>query len=376
MEEEAGGLPEVRARTLTVMGEVYNNLGLHDEAIRLQEEGLRIRREVYGDLHAEVAESLEALADSHDRARQPEVALGFFQEALDTRRALGGSPLSEARALQGMGRLVRDLGDPDSAEVLIRQALEIRREVEGDTGFQTLLALLDLAFVLRGRGEMDSAQALYERALPGLEANGDSGAAYLPSTLNNLAYLHRTRGELARAESLYREAILQEQRWGTVPNLLLLMNNLAAVLDQSDRGSEAEEVLEEAIRVSEEHWPDGHWRVGSAYGGRGALSLLRGDPEGAEPFLARALEIAQQTLGEDNPRTSFSHMQMGVCLRDLGRFPEAEAQLLMAFDWLSEHNGVESPYTQPTVSQLVTLYESWGMPDRAEEYRRLLVSER
>jgi len=373
--QEQSGTPEVRARTLMVMGQVYDNLGLHDEAISLREEALRLRRDLYGETHPEVAETLEALAGSYERARQPVVALEYFQEALATRKALGDSPLSEALSLQGMGRLIRDQGDPDSAEVLIREALRIREMAGGEEDLQSVMALQDLAFVLRGKGDTDSAQALYERAISGLEAHGDSGAAYLSAALNNLAYLHRTRGETAEAEALYREAVDVEEEWGTVPNLLLLMNNLAAVMDEEGKANEAGQVLQEAIRVSEEHWPNGHWRVGSAYGAKGAFYMLRDNPGEAEPYLRRALEIARETLTDDNARTVYARMQHGVCLRELGRFSEAEAQLLRAFDWLEENNGIESPYTQPTVSHLVTLYEAWGRPGEADRFRALLVTD-
>jgi hypothetical protein len=80
-------------------------------------------------------------------------------------------------------------------------------------------------------------------------------------------------------------------------------------------------------------------------------------------------------LTDDNARTVYARMQYGVCLRDLGRFPEAEAQLLRAFDWLVENNGIESPYTQPTVSHLVTLYEAWGRAGEADRFRALLATD-
>lgn len=102
--------------------------------------------------------------------------------------------------------------------------------------------------------------------------------------------------------------------------------------------------------------------------------MLRDDPAGAEPFLRKALEISLEELTEDNPRTATARMQYGACLRDMRRFEEAEAQLLAAFDWLSEHNGVDSPYTQPTVAHLVALYEAWDRPDAARTFRDLLAS--
>ena len=42
---------------------------------------------------------------------------------------------------------------------------------------------------------------------------------------------------------------------------------------------------------------------------------------------------------------------------------------MAAFEWLPENRGIESPYTQPTVLELVELYERWTRPRLAEEFR-------
>jgi serine/threonine-protein kinase len=362
------GPPEVRAQTLTVLGAVYDNLGLHDEAMVLVEDALQIRRNLYGPIHPEVAQTLATLAEYAESARKPVVALEYYDRALAAGAALGDQTLLEASVLQGMGRLLRDQGNPDSAEVLIRQALEIRRAMRGEGDLGTVLAELDLAYVLRRTGAGDSAQVLYEQAIDDLRAHGDSGAVHLSVALNNLAYLYRTRDGNAAAEVLYREALLLEERVGTVPGRLLVMNNLAAVLDEEGRADEADRVLADAIELAEVHWPSGHWRVGSAYGARGAFHLLAGDPADAEPFLRRALDIAMEILGEDNSRTAHAHRQYGVCLGRLERYREAEPHLLTAFQWFEAEGGPEQRQTRAAASSLVELYGAWGRPDQARRF--------
>jgi len=358
-----------------VLGQVYDNLGLADEAVEIQEEALQIRRGLFGNTHPDVAKSLESLARIHSGARELHTALPLYEEALRIRRSSGGDPVAQAEPLQGIARLLRDLGKPDSAEVLIREAVGIRKSLQGEDHFQTVSALMDLAFVLRGKGQLDSAQVLYEKAIPILETHGDSGASLLPPTLNNLAYLLRTRGEFAEAERVYRRAVTLERQEGTVPNFLLLMNNLASVLDLQGKGEETEEALQEVIRISEEHWPAGHWRVGSAYGGMGAFKMFSGATSAAEPYLRRAHLITKEALGEDNPRVAYTRTQLGACLGSLGKFAEAESHLLHAFQWLRENNGIESPYTQPTITHLIALYESWDRPEVAEEFRQMIRRE-
>ena len=233
--------------------------------------------------------------------------------------------------------------------------------------------MLDLAFVLRGTGAVDSARVLYEQAIQDLRTHGDSGARHLPVAMNNLAYLHRTRDEDDAAEALYRDALVLEEMFGTVPSRLLVMNNLAAVLDDQGRGEEADRVLADAIELAERHWPAGHWRVGSAYGARGAFHLLSENPAAAEPFLLRALDIAVQTLGEDHWRAAHAHRQYGVCLGRLARYPEAEAHLLVAFRWFAAQGGAERSRASATAYNLVDLYEAWGLPDRARHFEAIVA---
>jgi serine/threonine-protein kinase len=367
--------PDVRARMMSELASVYHNLGLFDEAARLHEQALDLRRELYGDTHPEVAESLEQLADVRYTAREFDAALPLYEEALAIRRAVPDEPVAVAATLQGFARILRELGRADSAESAIREALAIRRRELGDDHFQTVWALLDLAYVFRGQGRDDSAQALYEIVIPRLEAHGDSGARLLPGTLNNLAYIHMTKGEYVDAERLYRDAIAGERRWGTVPNLLLLMNNLAGVLDRQNKVAETDSVLRQALATAEEHWPDGHWRVGSAYGALGAFHLLQGDTAGAEPYLRQALALQLSAAGEDHPRTAYAKVQLGNCLTGLQRYAEAEPYLRDASEWLRVNRGIENSFTQEVLSRLVALYDRWGRPAQAEPYRRLLSAE-
>ncbi len=372
LEAAADVRPDIRAHMMTELGEVYRNLGLHEDAARLHQQALELRRELYGAAHPAVVESVERLAAVMDAAREFDRALPLYEEALSIRRDLA-DPLATASTLQGLARTLRDLDFADSAEGPMREALAIRRRELGDDHFQTLGAWLDLAYVLRGQGRNDSAQVLYEVVIPKLEAHGDSGARVLPAALNNLAYIHMMRGEYGDAERLYREAVALERRSGSVPNVLLLQNNLAGVLDRQGKVAEADSVLRLSILIAEEYWPEGHWRIASAYGGLGAFHLLQGDTANAESYLRSALEMYLRTLGRDHSRTTFAKVQLGACLMGLRRFAAAEPYLLEASQWLRANRGMDNSFTRQTLSQVIALYEHWGRLEQAERYRQLLA---
>jgi hypothetical protein len=62
----------------------------------------------------------------------------------------------------------------------------------------------------------------------------------------------------------------------------------------------------------------------------------------------------------------------GGCLADLGRHGEAEPLLLGAYETLSRSTGPTAGATRQALEQLAALYESWGRPESAAEYRAAL----
>jgi len=369
---EAEVRPDLRARMLTALARVYLNLGLHDDAVRLYEQALNLQREIHGPDHPDIAETLTLMAEAYHGMRFFEEAEPLFEEALLMHRRMASDPLEIATVLQGVARVQSGLGRPDSAQALLKQVLSIRREVLGEEHFQTLWAELDVAYALRGRGSLDSAAALYEAILPRLRIHGDSGARLLPSALNNLAYLHMTEGRLAVAESIYREAVAAERQYGTIPNVLLLLNNLAGILDRQGDGAGTEATLREAIEEAEAYWPDGDARVGQKYAGLGAFYMGKGFPSSAEPWLRRALDQYLAAYPQGDSWTSYGQVQLAECLMALGRIEEAEPYLVEAFQWLRTNRGMENPYTREVGSHLIDVYERWGRPDQAARYRALL----
>ena len=62
----------------------------------------------------------------------------------------------------------------------------------------------------------------------------------------------------------------------------------------------------------------------------------------------------------------------GQCLRDLGRFDEAEQALNLVYDGEISMRGQQHRNTQETIANLVHLYELWGKPDEAAAWRAKL----
>jgi serine/threonine-protein kinase len=371
IDEALQGQPEIRARLMSVLGRVYGNLGLHDEALGLQQEAVDVQRRLHGDSHLDVAEALHQLAGTQRSRRNFTAAESLYVEALELRRRLNADRVSVSDVLLGLALSLRELGKVDSAELLTREVLAIRTEVLGEAHFQTVAAHLDLAYVLRAKGELDSAEAMYLSVIPLLRAHGDSGRLLLGNAYNNLGFLYRSKKQFAEAERWYREAVPLERVRGREPNLVILLNNLAGVLYQQGKYAEAEEALRERLAVAEAHWPAGDWRIGNAHSSLGDLFMMLGDTTQAEAFVRKRVEIYASALGPDHGWTAHAQAVLGSCLTGLRRYPEAERLLLTGYSSLRAGSGLEDRYTQDAVTRLITLYRAWGRDDDAERYRQL-----
>ena len=363
--------PEVRARMMFVLGRVYDKLGLYDDAVELFTAALEIRRGLYGSVHRDVAESLEYLAAAHTSNRDFESAAPLYAEAVEVRRRLGTDSAALAMDLAGLARTLRDLGKVDSALVLMREASTIRRQLFAENDLQAIRALHDLAYVLRAQGELDSAEVLYRKVIPGLREHADSGARFLGAALNNLAFLLMTKGEYAEAEQFYREAVATERRWGAPPRVAMALNNLASVLAYQERDEEAEATFREAVAVREEHWGPRHRRVGQSYYVLGTFLLTRGDTLAAEENYRKAVAIYAEALGADDGRTARAKAALATTLLAERRYDEAERLLLEAYPILRDDPSAEA-YARDALTRIVEVYEAWGKPEKAEEYRGLL----
>ncbi|MFN5953645.1 MAG: tetratricopeptide repeat protein [Dolichospermum sp.] len=119
---------------LNVLGNVYNSLGeehnspnYHEEAIKLFEESLEIKREIGGDRLGEGSCYL-GLGNAYNLLKQYEQADNFYQQSLEISRETGAR-LDEGSCLNNLGEIHKSLGDYQTAIIFYEQSLDIKREI-------------------------------------------------------------------------------------------------------------------------------------------------------------------------------------------------------------------------------------------------------
>jgi serine/threonine-protein kinase len=158
--------PEVAASIRATIGNSYRALGDLDAAEPQIEASLALRRELFGDEHAEFAHSLSLLGLLRQDQGDYEQAEKLLRDGLEMRRrALGDAAPQVTYSLHNLGRLNQAMGRMDDAEAALREALELRRAAVGEHHQDTAMSEYLLAELLRQRGKLEEANELHRAAL-------------------------------------------------------------------------------------------------------------------------------------------------------------------------------------------------------------------
>ena len=391
--------PETQATLMDTMGQVYTGLGLYSPAASLLENSLAVRKARGVGTQANLADTLDSLAEILARTADYDRAYELAQESLVLREELEGlSPtekrLEKARALTKMADILVRKGEYEAAEPLIRESLENRRSILGnahpdiaenieDLGLNyyyrgefddaidslqaavamrralhdgpfpaTSQAISNLAVVYLEVGDYDSAEVLYTEALEmDRRILGDKHPE-LSTSMNNLAFVYHDKGELDSAEDLYRQVIEMDREMlgAQHPQLAGSISNLAFL--QLDRGNlqGAIALQADATAILDSVYSEAHPELAESLSALGFMLNEARDYEGAEPHLTRALSMRKDLLGADSPEVGKSLLTLATLHLDTGRFAIAEMEADQAYEIFHEKVGEEHWLTGAALS--------------------------
>ena len=373
VEKELAGHPELQAEILTVIGRIYQRLGLSDKARPLLEQGLGLARRTLGADHFRVGQSLNDLGVLLREKSDYRAAIAALDEALAIRRRrLGDEHRDVAVTLVELGRAHAESGHLDRAEPLFRSALAIRRKVFGEVHRDTATSLSSLGLLLWERGDLAGAESHLRQAMTITRKVLPDDHPDLSSSINNVALVAQARGDYATAEALFLHSLaLDRHTLGEQHvNVALAFNNLSHPLREQGRYVEAAAALDKAIAIARSTKGDDHPTMAMVMVNRARVHLARGEARAAAPLLERALLIRQRVFREDDWRVAVTKSYLGEALTTLARHQEAEALLVDAHRMLKDVDARRKD-AQGNITRLIALYEAWGRPDRAAMYRSL-----
>lgn len=329
---EFAGRPALEASARVALARSYLGLANHTEAREQLDRSLEIRSEVLEAEHPSIAEVHNLLGHLFYQRQE-------FREALDH----------------------------------MKRALAIQERAYGPRHESIALSLNDQAVIYKSCGQYEKAEALYTRALEmRRELFGDEHVA-VAVTLNNLGNLYCETGELDRAEECHRQvlAIREEQLPIDHPLIAQSLSNLAAVSLEKGELDDAAGVLTRVLELHRDQFGNDHPYVAIALANLAVTYGRLGSPEQAEPLWRESVTIERRS-GPATPSLASAEVAWGHCLAELGRFEEAEPLLTKNVETLERIYGPDHARTRQLLAWLVEMYESWGRPAKAAEFRSRL----
>lgn len=378
LDRELVGYPETRAELLSVVGEVYRNLGLYDDAASRLEASLALRQELSAD-RADLVAGLTRLGDLRRLQGDYATADSLLGRALAAERERGrrADPLTVATALDRLGLVRLARGQLDEAEAMFREALSLNRGADGDGG-QVAENLANLAGVALARGRYEEAVSLFRQTLEIRRRRLGPGHPDVAATLNNLAVALAGNGAFAEAETAQAEAIdLYRTLLGDEhPRLGTMLNNLGLFRLSLGEPERAEQPLRRSLTLRRAVLDPGHPEIAQSLANLGVVLTRLARYDEARPLYEEALSIRRSALGPDHPHVAQTLHNLGLLHQSRGDYAAAERLLREAMEILDRALGESHPLFATSLNDLAGLLHQRGELDEAERLYRAALDVR
>jgi eukaryotic-like serine/threonine-protein kinase len=366
--------PEVRATLMRTVGDVYEALGMWQEAAPFLEEALASQEARLGPESPEVALTLKSLglvkrdfekyaeakvlferalaiqekrlgadavpvALTLDCIGQLQSQQGMASEALKTyqrelgilEKALGTSDPAVARCLSDLGMTNMWLGQYEKAEEAIKRALKIDEKASGMDTPMVADDLRHLSALYGQSGRLEEAVTVTERCLHIDEACYGPEGDVVAQDLAVLSEIYRNMGRFEDSlRAAHRALEIDKKHRG--PESTLVAQDLE-VLSQLYAGAgkyaEAEAALRDALFIRRKVQGEDHPQVAISLGNLGDICLKRNNPTEAVKVISQSQGLLEKCLAKDpnNAQLQISMAWNSVCLgiayKGLGNSVEA-----------------------------------------------------
>lgn len=285
--------PELQARMMDVMANVYDNLGLYTRAQSLLQQTVDIRRRVLGPDSPETLRSMNDLARTLDHEGHYAEAEALVRQTLTAeRRVLGPEHPDTVWSISNLGISLTREGRYSEAEKLLREALEIRRRVLGLAHPQTLTSMSNLAAVLSDEGKQEEAERLLRETLDTKRHVLGPDDPDTIVSMNNLSSVLNSEGHYVEAKELFRETLEIRRRvlGPEHPQTLISMMNLADNLTKMGEYAEAETLLKQTLEIQRRVLGPEHPYTAVTTYNLASLAAHRGQREDALSLLRAAVD--------------------------------------------------------------------------------------
>jgi tetratricopeptide (TPR) repeat protein len=399
----------------------YIRSGQAKRAVPLLAQALKTKETKLGRDHVETLEAMNNLAVAHQQCGQFDQAIVLFEAVLKAQQVKLGADHPRTLACQSnLAGVYRITGDFDRAIAIEEEVLKAKRAKLGEYHADTLLSMNNLALSLMDASDFDRAILILELLLRTLRDKKGEDHPYTLPTWNNLARAYHDSGRVERAIPLHEQTLKARQTKLGEKHIdtLYSMNSLASAYRDSGQLDRAIPLHEETLKRFQATLGDHDPRTQTVQRGLARAYEKAGRDVDAEPLyhqmrfstgqatprddrpyadslawlgqclihqkkfaeavpiLRECLEIKEKTQ-PGNWTTANARSLLGEALAGQRKFDEAKPLLEDAQKALADRREKIKPIDRSStlheaIDRLVRLYEAWGKPAEAEEWRAKL----
>jgi eukaryotic-like serine/threonine-protein kinase len=381
LERHTSRLGREHPETLAVrnnLGQSYVLAGRLDEAIPLLEETLRLRSARSGPDHRDTVIVRNNLVAAYSQADRLPRAIALGEEATKLSAARLGRDHDETLAVRKfLAEAYRKAGRPAEAIALNEETLRLRTAKSGPDHPETVALRNNLAVARAEAGRVAEAIQLQEESLR--QQIAALGADHPDAVIGrlNLAEAYRKAGRPSEAIALNREA-LERSKAALGPDhvsVIAARNNLAAAYQAAGRTQEAIDLLREVVPAAAKAFGPGHPNTLKSACRLAGLLHQMGRWDEAEAALRGPLRRAEAERPDDW-MTFQARGLLGASLAGRGKYAEAEPLIVSGYEGMKAREASLPPPYRPRLGEaaarVVRLYEAWGKPEKAEQWRKAL----
>jgi serine/threonine-protein kinase len=349
--------------------------GRYPEAEEQMNRVLSDRRRVLGADDPDTADALFNLSLLYGTTRRFEESEKFAREAMSIReKHFGAESLEVAASLQHMGLFAVEAADPTRAEQILKQSLAIRRKLLPPNHFEIGNSLNNLALVYFRRGDLDAALEHFTGALENFQTSLSEEHPNVAQALTNIASIHARRLDFAAALPFAQRAMKIQEKLlpEDHPDLAMSIGMLGVIHYSTQDYTTAALLVRRAGDIMEKrHGPDHPFSKSFK---RTLAFIYRDDKRYDEslPLFREAIDAYRRS----NEPAEAVQTEIGYveCMLWAGRYADAEPVALEthAHAKALENATQRRKLTADALTLLVQLYDGWGKPEKAAEYRTLL----
>jgi serine/threonine protein kinase len=355
----------------------YSAAGRTAEAIALHQEVLKVRTSKLGPDDPETLASQFNLAEMYRVAGRTAEAIAMLEENLKrTALKFGADAPSTVNTRNCLAGAYQSTGRTAEAIAMLEENLKLSTAKLGRDHGETLTGRNWLAVAYLASGRTAEAITLLEETLKLYRAKLGSDHGRTLNTQNILARAYLAAGRSDEAIALHEQTLkLQTAGLGhDHPQTLISRNNLAVAYQAAGRSAEAVTLLEETLKLwTSKLGPDLPETLENMNNLAGAyLDVRRWNM--AEATARECLRLRERKP-EDWWR--FHTMsQLGTALAGQKKYAQAEPLLIQGYEGLKAReakiSALNKNYLAEGAQRVVKLYEAWGKPEKAAEWRKRL----